>query len=838
MNDPDRPPAPGLRPAVELPPTEAHGSGQGAARSGASPAAGPPAAGVTATAAPTWIGPYEVVRPLGSGGMGTVYLARQRQPLERLVAVKLIRGGAGDERRALRFEAERRALARMSHPNIAQVYEAGTTADGQPYIAMEHVPGEPITAWCDDHCLPVEQRLRLFVEVCRGVQHLHQKGILHRDLKPSNILVMEEQGRPLAKIIDLGVAKAIDRPLVDGPDLTEQHLVGTPGYHSPESILAADGELDQDTRSDVHGLGLVLFELLLGVRPQQLDGLSLLAALRLITEQDPPTLAERWRQLVAAERAALATVRATTPTALARELADDLGWIVAKAIARERELRYGSAAELAADLERHLRNEPVTASPPSRLYRLRKAIRRHRVVAVAGVAVAVALVLGIAARTLEAQRANREAARANAEATRANREAAAAREVSDFLLDLFKVSDPDRSRGNTITAREILDRGAAHIQENLADQPLTQAHLMDTMGHVYTLLGLHDAARPLLEGGLATRRRLLAADAPEVIESIEHLAALDTETARWDEAEALHREALAANERRYGAASRQAARAITKVAILLHNRGRLDEAIPLQQRALASLDRLGPPDDDYLTGLNNLGTLYLDLGRFVEAEPIVRRTVALREELLGPDNPSVAQSLSNLALLLLNTKRGSEARPLLERAVAIREKVLGPEHPNLAWSLRLLAETYRLDKSYDQTQAILDRCLALQEKALGPRHPFLALTLESLGNLARERGDLASAQGYLERCVAVAEPALGHEHLDLAYYLRSLANVYRDQRRFAAAEPLYRRALAIFAKQQAGAADRKEARDDYAAMLRAAGRPAEAQALLAEAGGG
>jgi eukaryotic-like serine/threonine-protein kinase len=829
MTDDDRQAAAATPPEQELPATEAHGSGPASGGVSAPPASTAPA---PPSRAPKWIGPYEVVDVLGAGGMGTVYLARQREPLERLVAVKLIRDEVLDERRALRFDTERRTLARMSHPNIAQVFAAGTTPGGEPYIAMEHVPGEWITAYCDKRRLAIPERVRLLAEVCRGVQHLHQKSVLHRDLKPSNILVMEEQGRPLPKIIDFGIAKAIDRPRRDGEGITQQHVVGTPGYIAPEMLLAAEGEGDQDTRSDVYSLGLVLFALLVGELPFRRDGRSMVETLRRITEEDPPTLRERWRQIDAADRETIAADRATTPAALERRLAHDLEWIVAKAIARQRDDRYASAAELASDLERHLAHEPVVAGPPRALYRLRKLVRRHRAAAAAALLVTLALVAGLAARTVEARRANREAARASAEAARANREAAAAHEVSDFLTELFKVSDPSEARGNSITAREILDRGAERIRGGLAGQPLTQARLMNTMGSVYSSLGLHDAARPLVEEGLALRRRLLPADDPELIESIARLSVVATEQGKFGEAEALTREALAASVRRFGAGSAEASQRTTRLAVLLHNRGRLDESIEVQKRALAIADALGPPDESYLTGLNNLGSLYLDSGRLKEAEPVIRRTLALREKLLGPEDPLVAQSLSNLALLMMNTERVAEAKPLIERAVAIREKVLGPEHPNLVWSLRLLGEVYRAQKSYDRALAIFERCLRIQEKALGPDHPFTALTLEALGNLHRDRGDLARARAYLERCVRIAEPALGAEHPDLAYYLASLANVYRDERRLAAAEPLYRRALAIFAKQNAHSPDAVKVRAELEKLLREDGRSAVGASLV------
>ncbi len=502
------------------------------------------------------IGPYRILSTLGEGGMGTVYLAEQTEPIRRRVALKVIRFGSMGSDTVRRFEAERQALARMNHPNIAQAYEAGSTDDGQPYVVMEYVPGLPITDYCDRQRLTVEERLELFLAVCDGVHHLHQKGILHRDVKPSNVLVTEVRAtegddRPVPKLIDFGIAKGLDQPLTDVTMLTGELLVGTPGYLSPEAVRAsqAEGGLDVDIRSDVYSLGVLLYELLTGERPFATDEASFLEVIRRITEEEAPLASARLAALDAASRLERARARRFESPALGRRLKGDLDWILRRAMARERYRRYVSAAELAEDVRRHLRHEPVAAGPPGAGYRLRKFVRRHRSGVVSAVLITLALLGGIAARTLEAARANREAARASEEVVRASREAKAARQVSDFLVGLFEISDPHQASAGTMTAREILDRGAERLRgQELEDQPLLQARLMDTIGSVYGKLGLHEPAVELLAEALEIRRDHLGEDHPDLLRTLEDHALFLRQKGRGQEAATLEARAETARE--------------------------------------------------------------------------------------------------------------------------------------------------------------------------------------------------------------------------------------------------------------------------------------------------
>ncbi len=762
--------APGLGTEIEavLPLDEAPAAGQAAVRETADAGA--------AVAPARFLGPYRLLEVLGKGATSTVYLAEEPEPLKRRVALKLQRAPLAGYRAALRFKAEHRALARLHHPNVAQVYEASTTEDGDPYLTVEYVPGIPITAYCDRYRLGLEERLELFVEVCGGVLHAHQKGVLHRDLKPSNILVAEEHGRPVPKILDFGIAKGLDEALAEGTVWT-RGPAGSPAYMSPEAF--AGGEVD--TRSDVYSLGVLLHELLTGTLPAAggvLPGTPASAR----WSGPLPRPSRRLRSLEPETAARVAGDRRTQPAALARQLVPDLDWVVLKALAREPTERYAGAAELAQDVARYLRGEPVAAGPPSAPYRLRKLVQRHRGAAAAALLVALALVGGLLATATQARRAEREAA--------------SAEQVAGFLAELFKASDPAQARGGDLSARELLDLGAERVERELGGQPLIQARLMDTIGEIYSELGLYGPARPLLERSVELRTALLGEEHLEVAASLQDLA--DLYQRSGGEAEPLYRRALAIRE-----------------------------------------EALGPDHPLVADVLSNLAVLHARRGQFDRAEELLERALSIRERAVGPDHTDVAKALNNLAGVYQYTGRLEEAEPLHRRALEIRTRALPADHPDLAASLNALASLYTAQQRWEEAVPLLERALAALEQALGPEHPRVATALQGLGVAQRQLGDAGAAENAFRRALATREQIQGPDHPDLAYPLHHLGSLCVEQGRLAEAEPLYRRALALAEEGlEPSHPLRVSILDGLIGLLRQTGREAEAAALEARATGG
>lgn len=696
------------------------------------------------TTVPEWIGPYRIIAALGRGGMGSVFLAEQTEPLQRQVALKVMRSRFLDPEGRVRFEAERHAMARLQHPNVAQIFEANATEEGHPYFAMEHVAGDTITNYCDAKRLSINDRLELFRDVCAGVQHAHQKGLIHRDLKPSNILVTETAEGPIPKIIDFGIAKFLDQPPDETEEVTGDRLIGTPAYLSPEAASVGKDGPDVDTRSDVYSLGVLLYELLVGHRPFDDAGTNLLVVLQRVTTDQAPEPSKRWGELDATTRAKVAEQRRIDAESLRKVLRGDLDWIVSKAIAKDRENRYGSAAHLAADIRRHLRHEPVDAGPPSKVYLVKKFLRRRLGTVVATLLVVLALAAGLIARTLEAQRANREAAAAIAarQATeRALEKAEQARnetaEVADFLTDLFLLSDPGEVKGNSVTARELLDAAAEKIHDfGFTDQPLTRARFMQTIADIYRKLGLYDTAEQFFEEALRIRRNQLTGDHPDIAESLNGLAALRAQLGKFEQAEPLFQEALAMREETLPADDPTIAISLNNLANLYADLEKLREAETLFVRSLAIVDSHEHlPSPDFLVGLVNLAALYLDQRRYEEAEPLLRTFIDRQKTAFGARHPHIAIALVNLAELRSQLGAVDEAESLYREALAILEEVYGPEHPEVAYCFSSIASLYAGQNRKAEAERLYRRALVIQEAKLPAAHPERRATVEGLAAL-------------------------------------------------------------------------------------------------------
>jgi non-specific serine/threonine protein kinase/serine/threonine-protein kinase len=771
------------------------------------------------------VGPYRLLQKLGEGGMGEVWEAEQTEPVRRKVALKLIKWGMDTKAVVARFEAERQALAMMNHPNVAKVSDAGATEQGRPYFAMELVKGESITKYCYRQRLTTKERLELFMQVCEGVQHAHQKGIIHRDLKPSNVLVLIEGDKPVPKIIDFGVAKATEQRLTERTVFTELgQLIGTPEYMSPEQ--AEMTVQDIDTRTDVYSLGVMLYQLLVGALPfdpKELRQAGFDEIRRRIREEEPSRPSTRFSSL-GAESTGSAKARRTDPASLVRQLRGDLDWITMNALEKDRTRRYGSTSELAADIERHLTSQPVLAGPPSVLYRARKFVRRHGF-GVGVTAVLLALLVGFAVRE-------------RIQSTRVAREAETARQVSDFLVRLFEVSDPSEARGNSVTAREILDRGATEIEETLSDRPELQARLMGTMGNVYRNLGLYPEAEELLEQALEGRERVLDRNHRETLESRADLAGLYVKQGRYDEAEAPSLAVLTVRRQTLGAEHPDTLTALNDLALVYELQGRYDEAEPLFLESLETRRRvLGENDPATLNAMDNLANLYLNQGRYDEAQPIFVETLDTREAVLGGDHPRTLESMGALCLLYIEQGRLDDALPLCHRTLESRRRILGVDHPDTLVAMNDVAYLYMDQGRYDEAEPLYREALDTFRRTLGEDHPYTLTAMNNLAVLYKTQGRYAEAEPLFREDLRISRRVMGEDHPDTLISMGNLGELYFHMGRLAEAEPLLTEAVAGV---RSSALPHEHIVTGYTirkngACLAAMGRYQEAEQLLLEA---
>jgi serine/threonine protein kinase len=734
----------------------------------------------------TSIGSYMLVKKLGEGGMGQVWLAEQTAPVKRKVALKLIKGGLYDSAVIQRFESERQSLAVMDHPAIAKVFDAGSTKDGQPYFVMEYVDGLPITRYCDNKKLRIPERLELFIKVCEGIQHAHQKAIIHRDLKPSNVLVVEVDEKPVPRIIDFGIAKAISSQANAEQTVFTQvgAVVGTPGFMSPEQ---ADPRVqDVDTRTDVYSLGVILYVLLTGTLPFDLEGWRkkpVDEVLRQLREEDPQSPSTKLREDKGTATDSAAK-RATEPGQLVSMLQGDLDLITMKAVEKDRARRYGTPSELAADLRRYLHHEPVTARPVSSAYRVRKYVRRHRVSV--GVAAGFLIVLiGFAInQSIQLRRITRERDRAN--------------RITEFMTSMFKVSEPSQSRGNSVTAREILDKASTDIDTGLAKDPELQAQLMDVMGRVYESLALYAPAQSLFERSAAIRTRVLGPNNPETLASISNLGAALADQGHYAQAEKIDRETLELKRRALGPQHPDTLITMNNLARNLRQEGRFSEAEKLDAETLNLRRRvLGP---EHLLTLASMGNLAIDFereGRYADAEKLDRQALDASRRINGQDDKDTLLLASNLGWILHKEGRYAEAETFLREAVDGARRVRGPEWPSLhGWTGRL-ADDLDAEGRYADAEKLHLEVVEILRRVLGPDNPATPIAISDLAITLQNEGHFTEAEKLDREAIEIQRRVLGPANPQTLNSLSNLAAVFISERRYTEAEKLYREANGI-----------------------------------------
>jgi len=688
---------------------------------------------------PTRIGQYDIIEELGQGGMGVVYLAQQHTPIKRRVAIKVIRPGMDTRHVLSRFEMERRTLAAMDHPGIASIYDAGVTDAGRPYFVMQHVDGQRITEYCDAHRLSIDERLALFVKVCDAVTHAHQKGVIHRDLKPSNILIEQRDSEANPKVIDFGVAKAMDTDMMQGVtlDTAPGQLLGTPQYMSPEQTQP--GAALVDTRSDVYSLGVLLYELLCGMTP--LDGEALRSApfdqvCRLIREQEHMPPSRRIASLGHDEADRIALMRSATRHELVRTLRHELDWITRTATDKEPARRYASAAELALDLERRVRHEPVHAGPVGTAYRMRKFLRRHRGAALASLAVMAALLVGAVAFVHQARQTAHESHNNQL--------------IVKFMDDLFTTADPRKAEGPDLTLREFMDHAGERLRMDPTLPPEVRASLHNTIGSSYAGLGNFTAAEPHVRTAWTLSSQFRGPADVHTLRAAANLIYILDQLEQDEEALAIGHTWLPVAEASLGPLAEETRMILTNLAILLEDNHEFEDAERMYRLAYER-DRAAHPDDvlEWLVSLGNLGNFLVLRERIDEGGPMLEECFEVATQALGPTHPRTLYTLGNLAMLRQRQDDYPGARLLCEQLVEGSRAELGPHHPLTLQRVRSLALSCLIQGQFADAEQFVAPVYPSAAARLGSAHPDVIGLSEMLATAV-------SMQGRVEEAVTLA----------------------------------------------------------------------------------
>lgn len=726
----------------------------------------------------TQIGAYKVIRKLGSGGMGDVYLAtRSDQQFRQRVALKVLKRGMDSEEVLRRFRGERQILASLDHPNIARVLDGGLTHDGRPYFVLSYIEDAlPIDKYCDHYKLSIAERLRMFREVCSAVQYAHQNLVIHRDLKPSNILV-SRKGE--IKLVDFGIAKLLNPELYNvtlAVTLTEIQAM-TPEYASPEQLQG--GQIT--TASDVYALGVLLYELLTGRSPYQFENRNRQAVASVICNTEPsrPSIIVRQTSEIRLADGATSTVspaslsasRRTDTRKLYQELSSDLDNIVLMALEKDPHRRYATVEQLSEDIRRYLYEEPVIARKHTIGYRLQKFARRNRGAVLAACLVLLSLIGGLGTALWQAQQAGQQR-------DRAEHELAKSEAVTNFLMEMFKVSSPWQAPGESLTAEELLQRGVERAEE-LASQPEVYAELLSVIGTVYTDRGEFDKAKPLLERALAERRRLLGDAHPDIARNLSSLGVIMHYGGNYEAAQDYYEEALAMQRRLLGSEHQDIIDSIYLLAVLNSQKRNYETAERYFDEAIAMQQTLDKNHKMMSVLLSDKGALLRLKGDYQAAEPLLRKALAMQRKRLGDEHPDVARSVTQLARLLREKGEYADAEILFKEALAVKRKLLGDEHPDVALALNSLALLYREQGDLAGAEALFRQALELGNKVMGAKHPEVALTKERLALVLKERGDYAAAESLLLEALTFYEVEFGDTH-ELTTRMRSeLAELYQ-----------------------------------------------------------
>jgi len=762
------------------------------------------------------VGRYKLLEQIGEGGFGVVFMAEQKEPVRRKVALKVIKLGMDTKQVVGRFEAERQALALMDHPNIAKVLDGGATEEGRPYFVMELVHGIPITHFCDENKLTTRQRLELFVQVCSALQHAHQKGIIHRDLKPGNVLVTMHDDKPVPKIIDFGVAKAINQRLTEHTVFTEfRQLIGTPAYMSPEQAQMSG--LDVDTRSDIYSAGVLLYELLTGATPfdpSELRDAACAEMQRIIREVEPPAPSTRLSTLAAGALKSVAERRRCDPKALGGLLKGELDWIIMKCLEKDRSRRYETVNGLARDIQRYLSDEPVEACPPSTTYRLRKLFRKHKREAVAALAVIIALVLGVLGTSIGLWRAQinltaakdaEQHARQSAHEMEVERNLAAANEtkargaerretsqrkqaeaVAGILDSIFQRLDPYRQDKDAGDLRsqlvKQLDNIAAAIEKDQAGEPLVRARLRDSLGWTELRLGEVNKAEKLLELAIEDSKANGSSDDAQKFRILYHQGVAHQQAGRYLDSIELLEQVRDWQTKNLNANSADSLAALRDLADAYETEGRTAESVQLYEQVRdRQIATIGPDATDTLVTQRDLAHTLGRGGRTAEATQSLKNLYDRLVNKLGATHPDTLITLRSLADEYCQAGQAARAVALLEQIRDQQISRLGPEHMDVLHTLTELGWAYRQAGRLSDAIKLLEQLLETESRKLGEDHPWRDIAANNLADAYEATGRIPDAVEMFEKLYAQRLHRLGPGHPSTINTQYALSRAYEAE---------------------------------------------------------